>query len=377
MKKILSITFFDAFISGALILVIPLLLLERNVELVEIGLTMSILHIVFIVVRLLIALMADLRGWNRFFLLIHWPSSLLTTFTYFIAGSTSLFLLGKVFEAIKESSYWAINRTAIFSSSPKREEKESTKNMAVFFLSNAIGSAVAGLGIAYLGFSITLSILIVAAGIMGVPAALLWKTRKLELKPKNTKTKKLINPKNYGKSFWLVSLILMLFTLSDYPLIYLLLPVFMTQQLEYSYTTIGIVYMMYNVIASAAGFGALKFSLGIKRSILQSGIVIFTSFLLVYSNFYFLGFLMALALAHGLGWGFIESIIAKVTKGKPSVSVDIGLLIVPTRLAQFASLLYVGFIAQSIGYAPIFVSTGILFSVFSVLALYFLRKESS
>ena len=86
---------------------------------------------------------------------------------------------------------------------------------------------------------------------------------------------------------------------------------------------------------------------------------------------------MALALAHGLGWGFIESIIAKVTKGKPSVSVDIGLLIVPTRLAQFASLLYVGFIAQSIGYAPIFVSTGILFSVFSVLALYFLRKESS
>ncbi|UCF45323.1 MAG: MFS transporter, partial [Candidatus Bathyarchaeota archaeon] len=131
MKRILAITFLNFFISGGLTLAIPLLLLERNVNLVEIGLVISILPIVFLVARLLMALVADLRGWNRFYLLLNCPASLLSTFIYFVASSTPMFLFGKIAEAVKESSYWAVNRTAIFSLSPKREEKEATRNTAV------------------------------------------------------------------------------------------------------------------------------------------------------------------------------------------------------------------------------------------------------
>jgi len=374
MKRILAITFLNFFISGALTLVIPLLLLERNVDLVEIGLTISILPLVFLVVRLLMALLADLRGWNRFYLLFNWPGSLLATFMYFIANSIPLFLIGKFFEAIKESSYWAVIRTGIFSLSPNREEKEATRNVAVLFLSTALGSVAAGLGIAYFGFSVTLGGLILTAGIIGVPAALLWKTRKQNLKTKNYETRRLIDPRNYGRSFWLVSIALLFYSLAYYPLLNLILPVFMARQLGYNYVTIGIAYMLYNIIASVIIFRGLRFSLGIKRVILQSGIAIFASFLLAYSNFYFLGLFLALAVAEGLGMGFFESIIAKATKSKPSVSVDIGLLHVPMRFAEFASLLYAGFVAQSIGYAPVFVSSGIFFSIFSVLALYLLRN---
>jgi predicted MFS family arabinose efflux permease len=374
MKRILAITFLNFFISGGLTLAIPLLLLERNVDLIEIGLVISILPIVFLLVRLLMALVADLKGWNRFYLLLNCPSSLLSTFIYFIASSTPMFLIGKIAEAVKESSYWAVNRTAIFSLSPKREEKEATRNTAVLFLSTAIGSAAAGLGISYFGFSFTLGVFVVAAGIIGVPAALLWKTRKQHFKPKNAKTRGLINPRNYGRRFWFVSITLLFFSLAYYPLLNLLLPVFMAQQLGYNYVTIGIAYMLFNVIASTIIFGTLRFSLGAKRVILQSGIALFASVLLAYSNFYFLGLFLALAVAEGLGMGFFESIIAKATKSKPSVSVDIGLLHVPMRIAEFTSLLYAGFVAQSIGYAPVFVSSGIFFAIFSVLALYFLRN---
>ncbi len=355
-------------------LAIPLLLLERNVNLVEIGFVISILPIVFLVVRLLMALVADLRGWNRFYLLLNWPGSLLSTFIYFIASSTPMFLAGKIAEAVKESSYWAVNRTAIFSLSPKREEKEATRNTAVLFLSTAIGSAAAGLGISYFGFSFTLGVFVVAAGIIGVPAALLWKTRKQNLRSQNAKTGGLIDLRNYGRKFWFVSITLLFFSLAYYPLLNLLLPVFMAQQLGYTYITIGIAYMLFNVIASTIIFGTLRFSLGVKRVVLQSGIALFASVLLGYSNSYFLGLFLALAVAEGLGMGFFESIIAKATKSKPSVSVDIGLLHVPMRFAEFASLLYAGFVAQSVGYAPVFVSSGIFFAIFSVLALYFLRN---
>jgi hypothetical protein len=82
---------------------------------------------------------------------------------------------------------------------------------------------------------------------------------------------------------------------------------------------------------------------------------------------------LALALAHGLGIGFYESIVAKATKNRLTVSFDIGLLIIPTRFAEFTSVLFAGFVAQSLGYMPIFVISGFFFTAFSVLSLYALR----
>lgn len=374
MKRILAITFLNFFISGGLTLAIPLLLLDRNVDLVEIGVVISVLPIVFMVVRLLMAVIADSRGWNRFYILLNWPWSVLSTFVYFIASSTPMFLLGKFLEALKESSYWAVSRTAIFSLSPKREEKAATRNIAVLLLSTAVGSAVAGFGIASFGFSFTFSILIVAAGFIAIPAALLWKIPKQNFKSSTLRFGELINLRRRGKMFWLVSITSVFFSLAFFPLSNLLLPVFMVQEIGYDYLTVGIAYMLYNFIASIVILGTLRFSLGIRRVILQSSIALFATFLLASSNYYFFAPFLALAVAEGLGWIFYESIIAKATKDKPNVSVDIGLLIVPLRFAEFGSVLYAGLIAQNIGYAPVFASSGIFFFIFSVLALYLLKK---
>jgi len=374
LKRILAITFLNFFIKGGLTLAIPLLLLDRKVDLVEIGVVISVLPIVFMVVRLLIAVIADSKGWNRFYLLLNWPWSVLSTFVYLIANSTPMFLLGKILEALKESSYWAVSRTAIFSLSPKREEKEATRNIAVLLLSTAVGSAVAGFGIAYFGFSFTFSILIVAAGFIAIPATFLWKISKQNTKSNNPRFGVTINPRKKGKTFWLVSITSVFFSLALFPLLNLLLPVFMVQQIGYDYLTVGIAYMLYNLVTSIVILGTLRFSLGISRVILQSSIALFATFLLASSNYYFYAPFLALAVAEGLAWGFYESIIAKATKDKPSVSVDIGLVIIPLRFAEFGSVLYAGLIAQNLGYAPVFASSGIFFLIFSVLSFYLIRK---
>ena len=369
LRRILAITFLNFFISGGLTLAIPLLLLERNVDLVEIGLVISILPLVFLLVRLVLALLADLRGWNRLYLLLNWPMSLLATLLYFIANSTPMFLLGKIAEAIKESSYWAVNRTAIFSLSPKNEAKESTKNDAVLFLSIAIGSAATGLGISYFGFQITLFGLLVAGGIIGFPAALLWKMRKSgEYKTRADRISKMIDPRSYGTGFWSVSVAMLFFSLTFYPLLHLLFPIFMAQKLGYDYLTIGVAFMFYNLIASAVIFGTLKIPFSLKRVVLQIFIASSAFSLMAYLNSAFIGLFLVLAVAEGLGMGLFETIIAKATKDKSSVSVDIGLLHIPMRFAEFVSLLYAGLIAQSIGYTPIFFSCGAFFVIFSVLA---------
>ncbi|MCW4008160.1 MAG: MFS transporter [Candidatus Bathyarchaeota archaeon] len=376
MKKILTITFLNFFISGGLTLTIPLLLLERSVNLVEIGLVISVLPIVFLIARLFMAAIADLKGWRRFYLLLNWPSSLLATLLYFIANSTPVFLLGKIAEACKESAYWAVNRTAIFSLAPNREEKEATRNTAIIFLATAIGSATAGLGIYAFGFSITLSVFIAASAFIGIPAAALWKTGQ-KFTPKNAQTRKLFELRNYGKKFWLVSIPLLFFSLAYYPLLNLLIPVFMAQQLGYNYLTIGLSYMLFNMIAGISIFGTLKFQLGTKRAILQSSIALLASAFLAYSNLYFPALFLALAAAEGLGMGFFEAIIAKATKNRPSVSVDIGLLHVPMRFAEFISLLYAGIAVEAVGYAPMFILSGIFFTIFSALAVRLLKNNEN
>jgi len=374
MRRILAITFLNFFISGGLTLIIPLLLLERDVNLVEIGLILSILPLVFMIIRLLIALVADSKGWNRLHLLINWPGSVISILFYLIATSTPFFLFGKIFEAIKESSYWAISRTAIFSLSPKREVKEATRNTAVIFLSTALGSAISGLAISFFGFSITLSIFLIFALLIAVPALSFWRNNNKKIKLKVVNFNKLVNFKNYDKDFWLISATMLLFSLSFYPLLNLLIPVFMTEELGFSYMAIGISYMVFNLIAAAIIFSTLRTSLGLKRLIIQISICFFASFFLGFSNNSFLILFFMLAISEGLGMGFFEAIIAKATKEKPSVSVNIGVLHIPMRFAEFASLLYAGFITEKIGYVPVFASSGILFLLFSISAIYLVKN---
>jgi hypothetical protein len=210
---------------------------------------------------------------------------------------------------------------------------------------------------------------------MGIPAGLLWESRAITPKAKTKASSSIssLDPRGRGRTFWLVSIALLFFSLATYPLITLLLPVFMQQQLGYSYLSIGIAFLLYNLVAALVTLSTLKKQLGARRVIIQSTIGLFATFLLANSGFYFPALFLALAVIRGLGIGFFESIIVKVTKNNPTVSVDIGLLHVPTRFAEFASVLTAGFVVQSFGYAPVFAISGIFFAIFSVFSLYVLR----
>ena len=354
-------------------MIIPLLLLERNVNLAEIGIVISILPLVFLVVRLLFAALADQVGWARFYLLVNWPGTLFSTLIYFVANSIPAFLLGKIVEAVKVSSYWGVNRTAIFSLSPKQKAAGATKNAAVLSLSTAIGSAVSGVALTFVGFPLTLSMLIFASVILVIPAALLWRAQRKRSRTRVLDAIALLNPRGKGKTFWFVSFAMLFFSLAFYPLFALLLPVFMAQQMGYGYITIGVAFMFYGLLAASVTFSTLRIPLDIRRVVVQSAIALCVLFLLANSGSYFFVLFLALALADGLGIGFFESIIAKATKNERTVSVDIGLLHIPMRIAEFTSVLFAGFIAQSFGYMPVFAASGIFFTVFSVLSLLILK----
>ena len=373
-KRVNAITFLNYFVSGALTLLIPLLLLKKNVDIAEIGLVLSILPLVFLVARLFFSAIADYVGWSHVFVLINWPSAFFSTLIYYFSSTLPFFVLGKLIEALRESSYWAVSRTAIYHLSPHHAGNEATKMNAVIWLGMALGGAIAGLGIAYLGFPMSLAVLALVALAIGVPAVMLWRS---SVKISMSKTESLIkplNPKGRSRMFWLASVALMFNSLATYPLINLLLPVFMSQKLGYSYITIGVLFMLYYAISAVATWLTVKRSLGLGRATILTVASIVASVFLSSSRLFFPAFLLTLAFVRGYGVGFFEHTVLKVARNSKNLSIDIGWLHAPMRLAEFGSLAAGGFLAQTLGYAPVFIAAGACFGVHAFLCLYILKS---
>jgi MFS family permease len=375
MKRVNAITFLNYFVSGALTMLIPLLLLERNVSLANIGLVISVLPLVFLVARLVFAAIADYVGWSHVFLLINWPTTFAATAIYYFAYSLPGFVVGKVVEGLRESSYWAVSRTAVFHLSPKREGREMTKINALIWLATAVGAMAAGVAIAYMGFSSTLAALMAVSFLVGVPAIMLWRSSRQFSFPKAERFSASLDPRGKSRTFWLVSIALMFNSLATYPLLTLLLPVFMAQELGYSYVIIGVMFMLYNAVSAAATYATLHLPLSFSRAATLTILSVVASALLAGPTLLFPALLMVLAFVRGYGIGFFEHVVFKVAKDSKNLSVDIGFLHAPMRLAEFSSVLVAGFVAQAVGYAPVFVVTGVSFGVFALMSLHILRSR--
>jgi MFS family permease len=374
--RVNAITFLNYFVSGALTLLIPLLLLAKNVNVAEIGLVLSILPLVFLLARLFFSSIADHIGWSHVFVLINWPSAFFSTLIYYIASTWPLFALGKLVEALRESSYWAVSRTAIYHLSPHRAGHEATKMNGIIWLGMALGGGMAGLGIEYFGFSHSLLLLTIVALAIGVPALLLWRRGGTTPISKTKHFENPLNPRGRPRLFWLASVAVMFNSLATYPLVNLLLPIFMSEKLGYSYIAIGVLFMLYYAMSAAATWISVEQRLDWKRALALTLVSVVASVFLSGSGFIFPAALLTLAFVRGYGVGYFEHTVLKVAKDSKNVSLDIGMLHVPMRLAEFSSLIAGGLIAQTLGYEPVFIACGAFMGVHVFMSLYVITRKT-
>ena len=375
MNRVYAISALNYIVSGALTLLIPLLLLNRDMTVAEIGIVLSALPLVFLTARLVFAAFADYIGWSRIYLYVNWPSTVGSVIIYSLANSTPIFLAGKIAEGLKESSYWAVIRTSIYTLSPNNAGKQATKNNAIIWIATAAGGGIAGVTIAYLGFSLSLAILAIISAAIGVPALML---RKNLIPPKSMRLREVlapIDPRGRTGLFWIASLSLMFASITVYPIVTLLLPVYMSQQLTYDYVAIGFVFLLYNAVSAVGTYFSLKRPIGLRRAIVLSAISIVACAFLAFSNVTFLMAILALALVRGYGIGFFEYTIIKVMNNPENISVDIGLIHIPQRIAEFVSTMSAGFLVQAFGYGPVFLFIGICFVPYSLIALYVIKRK--
>jgi len=375
MKRLIAINFLDHFITAALMITIPLFLLARGIEIHKIGIIFSILPLVFLVLRLFFAAFADQMGTKLFFI-INAVTNALCPALYCIATSLPIFALGKVFEGIKSSSFWAVIRTETYLSSKKGEEKQN----ATFFygvraLGTCLGTAVAGWSLTHFSFWLTLLGLFFISLFIFLPSFLLKrKPGKVTLHH----TLLLLDFRKKSAHFWLVSSAVLFNGMALFSLLDFVFPIFMKTQLSLSYLKIGEFFALFYLISSLATFLTLKLRIGVSQ-ILVLQLLFFLPAVLILpfgSQLLFPFLFTILALGEGLSHVIFEDLIATTTKGVMSTSTDIGILHIPMRISEFATVFSGGFIIEEFGYFPVFAISAISFLLFSILSLKCLKPNA-
>src|SRR5271157_3369952 len=164
MDELRLINFLDSLISYALSMLVPLLLLQRGVDVVSIGLIVSLSPIIFVISRSFFAAVSDQVGVRRAFI-FNGLMNVVVVGVYIVANNTLIFSVGKMLEGLRNGAMWAVNRTAIFMrNSGKKAIAESTRTQGIRTAAAAIGIVAAGVLLVKYGFEETL----VFFGLLGV-----------------------------------------------------------------------------------------------------------------------------------------------------------------------------------------------------------------
>lgn len=164
MDELRVINFLDSLIAYALSMMVPLLLLARGVDVVSIGLVVSLSPVIFVISRSIFAAVSDQVGVRRAFV-FNGVMNVVVIGVYVVANNTLVFSAGKMLEGLRNGAMWAVNRTAIFMrNSGKSAIAESTTTQGIRTAAAAVGIVAAGMLLVRYGFEEAL----VFFGLLGV-----------------------------------------------------------------------------------------------------------------------------------------------------------------------------------------------------------------
>jgi predicted MFS family arabinose efflux permease len=368
-KLILANNVIYTFVFAALLTLIPLYLIEKNISLESIGLILSILPLTSLSVRLFLGTLADEIGEKKV-LIIQSLAMFVSPIIYVIANSPIIFALGKIIEGTRDSAFWAVSRTEIIHS---YGIKSAEKSLAMFggarILSDATGRLVIGLAIAYAGFQNSL----LALSALGLILFFLFlKQRRINHNKFNIKHSISRLTKKRSREFWFVSFGLTFLAAATGLFFVFLAPLFMLQGLNMGYELIGGALAIMLLITGI--FTLIKLYLKIPVRILSIMTVLFmaSAFVLlplVPSAFWIL--IIIFAIGHGSASILYEEILGNATKKSKDLSTDFGVIHVPLRIAEFISFALAGFVVSNFGFAPLFFACAISITIFGLFSLFY------
>jgi len=375
LRRLVAANVLDAFILGAYTLTIPLLLVERNIDVATIGIVFSAFPIVFVVSRMLFASAADSVGLRKFFNL-NALGNLASGILYAISSSPFSYAVAKAAQGIKESSLWAVNRNAAYEITSNENPAMVTSTIIfVRSLAIAVGAVVSGFLIFWAGFESVFVLLTVVSALIFIPARSLdigIRKKRLTLNGLFEK----LDPRLVDRRIWRTSLVMSSYVAASTLAVGFVLPIFLKSR-GLGYWEIGM------IIAAYTGVGALLLPMTLRRTpsvkntiLVQALLYVPAVVLIPVSGGWFM-VCMVLIMAFGESTSYIvwESLITQSIKDTENVATSIGFVHVPSNLVLIPSFLIAGYLIEEFGYVAPFWIAGVLFLLYSITAWRTLKPQ--
>jgi MFS family permease len=370
-RKAFFIQGIDSFVSGILTILLPLLMLERGIDIISIGLIYSALPIIFQLTRLAFAILSDFIG-RKIFFLLNGILRVFYTLIYYFAFSPLEFLFGKIAEGTSSASLWAVNRAFVLEQN--KERLKGLIEMRVFdFISEALGTLIAGFLIVFLFYSNAL-IFCIFISFLSIPTSL----KISEKKKKSFQIKEILEILDISKKTKIFKKALIIFFILGLSLgltAYYVFPLFLKEN-GYDTESIGLIL---GIQAFINGISLYYFSkrFSFKKIIIYSAILYFSFLLLLcfLKNFWVGLILIAFGLANGLLTAGIEGIFSRTTTNGFAYGTDIGLLMTTFHIGRTLSLGFSGFLISFYGFPILFIISAFIFLLYSFLVLKYFRKS--
>jgi len=368
-RNVIFIQILNSFVSGILGIALPLMMAERNIDIVTIGLVFAALPLIFQLGRMVFAIISDFWGRKLFFLLNGFFGAV-TSLIYYFAHTSLEFLFGKVVEGTKDGSLWAVNRAFLL------EESESKWRILVHlrtaaYVAYAVGSLIAGFLLVWFFYEGTM-IFCVLVMLLVIPASLLLAVRRKE-KFDVAKALHFLDFRKKGKAFKMFIILFFVMGLSFGFRSGFVFPLFLSAN-GFDAEAVGVLIGLQILLAGLFSYLFAK-RVEIGRLILLSGVLY--TVVLVLLGFSFSVFAGVLVVVYGVVDGLLsigqEGILSKITS-EESYGIDIGLLMMGLHAGDTLSLALSGFLISLWGFTAPFLTSAIIFALFYLGSYSILKK---
>ena len=376
MKKLLAVNILYVFVTASLSVLVPLYLIEKQIDIATIGLLLSLGPLMFMTVRLFFASMADEIG-TKAIGIFYSVCNLLAICLYVLVPSSIGLAAANLTEGLRNSGFWGIIRTETLDEGSRAG---AGSRMVLFStlrqFADGAGRLSVGVILVYLAFQ--------GAFVLFFALSLLLFTLVLSFEKNNTQpgshigismTKRIFKPR--PMTFWHASFLQMLFWLAYNALLTFLLPIYLVSSLGFSYLeTAGMVALL-SLAMAVSSLVSIRWRFNNQKLLLLTLLIVPALLAIPFVGNNIIVPLVLISVGIGSGSMVAEYILVDQVFRSKDPSTDIGVLYTPLKTSEFLFLSLGGFVISRFGFAPLFFVCAISVLLFVILSLREMRLMRS
>jgi MFS family permease len=354
----------NAFIFGVTFILVPLLMVERGINVEEMGLIFAALPFVSQFARLLFGCVSDYTG-RRLIFLVNALANTAFLVAYYLATGALGFLTGKLFEGVKDMAIWSVNRPYFMDHTDDERDRVRalTKFRGFNSVFEALGMMASGFLLAALAFDNTLLLLIVVS-LFALPNVALLVDR-ARRKMNFDSIRQSLDISRKGRKFKNFLVIFFLLGLSWGFVAGYILPLFLATAgvpVQYIGLLLGI-----RVLFNGLSIWVFSSMWSGKRKVLVGGLL----FSVAIASLGFVGYAMLplavvlVGMIAGIADAGYETVFVLVCDRK-SLGRDMSVLMIGVNVGMAITQALSGFVIASLGFPTMFFAAAMLFALFSV-----------